>query len=157
VPFPHGCENTVRLFVSTPKSEGFRQVFLQRPSILGGTANSLGPISWSPNRRWLLVEFGNWCYDCDGGGLGVLLYDKATGKVVIPNLTHLAETTLKQKSCWMDLLMIDGFDASSRVHLHLTDAFEEGEDQTETHCFHGTEEWTFDPANGTLHSIAAHQ
>ncbi|HEY6412804.1 MAG TPA: hypothetical protein VIX42_03915 [Edaphobacter sp.] len=156
VPFPHGCENTVRLFVSTQKSAGFHQVFLQRPSDLDGNANSLGPIIWSPNKRWLLVEFEQGCYGCDGGGIGVLLYDRTTGKVVIPNLPHLAETTLNQKSCWMDLRKIDGFDASSRVHLHLADAFEEGEDQTETYCFKGTEEWTFDPADGTLRSVTAH-
>jgi hypothetical protein len=155
-PFPHGCENTVRLFVSTSKSEGFRQVFLLRPSVPDGTANSLAPISWSPNGRWLLAEFGNWCYGCDGGGIGVLLYDRTTGKVVFPDLTHIAETTLKQKSCWIRILRIQGFDASSRIHLHLADDIAEGDDQPETHCFKGTEEWAFDPADGTLRSVAAH-
>lgn len=153
---PLRCENTVRLFVSTQKSAGFHQVFLQRPSDLDGTANSLGPIGWSPNKRWLLVEFGNWFYASDAGDLSVLLYDRTSGKVVIPDLTHLAETTLNQKSCWIRLLKIDGFDASSRVRLHLADDIAEGDDQPETHCFHGTEVWTFDPADGTLQSVAAH-
>jgi hypothetical protein len=155
VPFPHGCENTVRLFVFTPKSAGFRQVFLQRPSDLDGNANSLGPIAWSPNKRWLLVEFEDACYGCDGGGIGILIYDKTTDKVVIPDLSHIAETTLKQKSCYARLLHIDGFDNSSRVHIHLADDTDEAEDQPYTHCFHGTEEWIFDPTYGTLQLLAS--
>ena len=72
---PVGCHNTVRLFVSTPGQGGFRQVFMQKASIFDGTANSLGPNSWSPDGRWLLVEFAQESYASDCCGIAVLLYD----------------------------------------------------------------------------------
>jgi hypothetical protein len=150
---PLMCENTVRLFVSTQNSTRFHQVFTQKPSPLGGTANSLGPNSWSPDGRWLLVEFGRWFYDSDAGGLNILLYDKRKGKIVSPDLTHIVQTIRKQ-GCSIRLIKIIGFDASSRVRLQLPDNIEEGEDQPATHCFQNTEEWALNPASETMQLIS---
>jgi hypothetical protein len=147
------CENTVRLFVSTQNSAGFHQVFMQKPSPFGGTANSLGPNSWSPDGRWLLVEFGRWFYDSDAGGLNILLYDKRNGKVVSPNLTRIVEANRKRQ-CSIMIVKVIGFDASSRVRLQLADNIEEGEDQPETHCFRGTEEWALNPTSETLQLVS---
>jgi hypothetical protein len=148
VPQPN-CENTVRLFVSTSNGSDFRQVFMERPSLLAGTANSLGPIGWSPNGRWLLVEFGNWWYDADGGGLGVLLYDRQNNRVLMPDLPLLVRKSLKQ-DCSIELFEVLGFDASSHVLLRLADSYDEGDDQPQTHCFRGVEDWSVDPARGTI-------
>jgi hypothetical protein len=149
---PRTCENTVRLFVSTQDSVGFHQVFMQKPSALGGTANSLAPNSWSPDQRWLLVEFGNWFYGSDAGGIDLMLYDNKAGKIVSPDLTRMIKVTLKRE-CSIRLIKIIGFDASSRVRLELAEDTDEGEDQPRTHCFHGTEEWAMDPQNETMQPV----
>jgi hypothetical protein len=152
---PLSCENTVRLFVSSGNSAGFRQVFLQKPSDLGGTANSLWPNSWSPDGRWLLVEFGNWFYASDAGGLDILLYDNRNGKIVSPDLTSIIQTTLRRE-CSIRLLKLIGFDASSRVHLKLSDDTYEGDEQPRTNCFHEAEEWILDPAEETIRPMKSH-
>lgn len=152
---PLGCENTVRLFVATQDSADFRQVFMQKPSVLGGTANSLGPNSWSPDGRWLLVEFGNWFYASDAGGIDILLYDNRNGKIVSPDLTRIIKTTLRRE-CSIRVVKVIGFDAISRVHLKLADDTEEGEDQPKTHCFHEAQEWVLDPGSKTIQPISAH-
>jgi hypothetical protein len=153
VPRPN-CENTVRLFVSTPGGLGFRQVFMERPSLLAGTANSLGPIGWSPNGRWLLVEFGNWWYDADGGDLAVLLYDSQNDRILIPDLSLLIQRNLKQE-CSIELFEILGFDASSHVLLRLADSYDEGDDQPQSHCFRKIEDWSIDPARDTIKRVSA--
>ncbi len=150
---PLTCENTVHLFVSTKNSADFRQVFMQKPSPLGGTANSVGPNSWSPDGRWLLVEFDKWFYDSDAGGLDVLLYDMRRGEIVSPDLTRIVQTKRKQE-CSIKVIKVIGFDASSRVRLQLADNIEEGEDQPSTHCFRKTEEWALDPAHQTVQFIS---
>ncbi len=152
-PRPSMCENTIRLFVSIQNSAGFHQVFMKKPSPLGGTANSLGPNSWSPNGRWLLVEFGCWFYDSDAGGLDILLYDKRKSKVISPDLIRIVQANRKQ-NCSIRVIKVIGFDALSRVRLQLADNIEEGEDQPETHCFHGTEEWALNPTNETIQLIS---
>jgi hypothetical protein len=90
---PLECGNTVRLMVSTPNSVGFRQVFMQRPSTLVGTATSLGPIGWSPNERWLLVEIADFFYASDAGGIGVLLYDRKNDKILLRISVALSKRT----------------------------------------------------------------
>jgi hypothetical protein len=152
---PQFCKNTVRLFVSTPGLAGFRQVYMEKPSDLGGTANSLGPINWSPDGRWLLVEFGNWFYGSDAGGLDILLYDNKRRKMITPDLTRIFKTKLNQE-CSIRVVNIIGFDAASRIHLKLADDVEEGEDQPTTHCFHDVEEWALDPSSQTLQPISPH-
>ena len=47
------------------------------------------------------------------------------------------------------------FDASSRIHLRLADFIDEGDDEPQTHCFHGEEEWVLDLKKGTMHPIIA--
>ena len=89
---PKGCLNTIRLFVSAQRSVGFRQVFVEKGSQFNGTANSLGPISWSPNGQWLLVEFANGFYESDAGSISILLYDSGNDKVVEPDFNHMLKT-----------------------------------------------------------------
>lgn len=150
------CENTIRLFVSTPDRAGFRQIFLQKPSLMEGTANSLGPIGWSPNGRWLLVEYGNWWEGGDGGGITVLLYDRQKGKVLIPDLQSLVRRNLK-KECSIDVFEVLGFDALSHVLLRLADSYDEGDDQPQSHCFREIEDWSIDPRRDTIERVTARQ
>jgi len=152
---PVGCLNTVRLFVSTDESKRFQQVYVEKGSLLGGTANSLGPISWSPNGRWLLVAFANGYYASDAGGLSILLYDRTKRRVILPDLSRLLTTAL-QKECSIRVGMPFSFDALSRVHLRLADSVAEGDEEPTTHCFQGQEEWVFDPGRGTMHSTSVH-
>ena len=133
---PVGCLNTVRLFVSTQRSRRFQQVYVDKGSPIGGTANSLGPLSWSPDGRWLLVAFGNWYYASDAGGLSILLYDTTKHRVILPDLHHLVLTAL-QKECSMRTGMPFTFDPLSRVHIRLADDVDEGDEEPTTHCFVG--------------------
>ncbi len=149
------CENTVRLFVSFPGVEGFRQVFLQKPSVVDGTANSLGPIGWSPNGRWLLVEYGNWWYDSDAGARTVLLYDRQKDRASIPDLRRLIRRSLKRE-CSITVSDVVGFDASSHVLLRLADRSEEGDDQPQSRCFRKVEQWSIDPERGTIKRVSGH-
>ena len=137
---PGSCENTVRLFVATTnlltrvrptrRPAAFREVFRQAPpGGAGAAATSLGPIAWSPNHRWLLVEFGDWYYDSDAGGTAVLLYDRRSNKAFLPDLNSLA-TAAQNRPCFVHLVSIVGFTARSRVRLQLADAYEVGEGRT---------------------------
>lgn len=137
------CRNTVRLYVSGAKW-GYREVFEQKPSEAEGTANSLGPVAWSADGCWLLVEFGNWWYESDAGGLGVLLYDRVLEKVTVVNLGEVFERMLR-RDCSIAVLAVRGFDRFSRVRLRVTDAADEGDVGPVTHCFRGQEEWAMEP------------
>lgn len=75
---PDACENVATLHISGPGTV-FRSVFVQRPSIRNGTANSLAPHAWSADNRSLLVERGRCDYASDFGGLDILLFDSRTG------------------------------------------------------------------------------
>ena len=153
---PGECLNTVRLFVATQKSQRFQQVYVEKGSSFDGRANSLRPISWSPNGRWLLVAFGNWYYASDAGGVSILLYDTTKQRVILPNLRLLVKTALK-KECSLQVGMPFSFDAFSRVHLRLADDVDEGDDEPNTHCFRGQEEWVFDPETRTMQSTFSPQ
>ena len=153
---PGECLNTVRLFVATQKSQRFQQVYVEKGSSFDGRANSLRPISWSPNGRWLLVAFGNWYYASDAGGVSILLYDTTKERVILPNLRLLVKTALK-KECSLQVGMPFSFDAFSRVHLRLADDVDEGDDEPNTHCFRGQEEWVFDPETRTMQSTFSPQ
>jgi len=140
-----GCQNTVRLFVATSRRGEFREVFHQRPSTQVGSATSLGPVGWSPDGRWLLVEVGDWYYASDAGGLGILLYDRQSHTILRPQLDRLILKALKQP-CPVLITQILDFDASSRVRLTLADQVEAGDTEPGSHCFHRGEEWLLDPA-----------
>ncbi len=146
---PAGCHNTVRLFVASGPTTTFEQVFMQEASDLGGTANSLGVIAWSPDGRWLLVERGTWFYASDAGARDVLLYDALNRKITLPNLGRMLKRVLKQ-SCDFKVGERMTLDVLSQVHLQLADSIEEGEDTPRTHCFRGSEEWVFSPSSGTM-------
>jgi hypothetical protein len=138
------CENTVRLFVSV--NEGpYKQVFSQAPSLTSGTANSLGPVAWSPDGRWLAVEFGNWFYASDNASLGLLLYDRRTPATRAPDFIKQIERALG-KTCSVELRSIAGFDSRGRVVLRVADRPDE-----EGHvsgCVRGTVDWLYDPGSG---------
>jgi hypothetical protein len=136
-------------FVATQGSTSFQQVYVEKGSSLLGTANSLMPISWSPDGRWLLVAFSNWYYASDAGGLSFLLYDTTKRRIILPDLHHLVLTALK-KECSIRTSMSFSFDALSRVHLRLADDVEEGDEEPKTHCFQGQEEWIFEPRRNTM-------
>jgi hypothetical protein len=152
---PVECLNTVRLFVSTQSSKRFQQVYVEKGSSLRGTANSLGPIGWSPDGRWLLVGFGHWSYESDGGGLSILLYDTTEVRVILPDLGLLVAKALKKK-CSIRTGMPFRFDTLSRVHFQLADYVDEGEEEPNTHCFRGQEEWVFNPRKGTIQAASTH-
>ncbi len=149
---PGRCLNTVRLFIATSKSQSFKQVYLNKGSSFGGTANSLLSISWSADGRWLLVAFENYFYASDAGGVSVLLYDRKRQQAISPDIGLLVKTALK-KDCSIWIGMPFSFDTLSRVHLRLADHVDEGDEEPNTHCFNGQGEWIFNPERGTVQSI----
>ncbi len=149
------CQTEVRLFVSEPGQKGFRQVYDLKPSEAEGTLNSLGPVSWSPDGRWLLIEFGNWWEGSDAGGLEVLLYDRHAKNISITDLPSIIRRTLNRE-CSITIVSVIGFNASSQVLLRLADSTDEGETEPLTHCFQGTEDWRIDPQRSSAFHLAGH-
>jgi hypothetical protein len=128
---------------------------LENGSSLRGTANSLEPIGWSPDERWLLVVYRTGSYESDAGGLSILLYDTTERRVIMPDLGHLVSTALKKK-CSIRIAMPFRFDTLSRVHLRLADDVNDGDEESNTHCFQGQEEWLFSPREGTTRPASIH-
>ena len=145
------CGNTVRLFVAERGSKS-HQVYLQEPSVATGNANSLGPVQWSSDSRWLLVERGNWWYESDAGATDFLLYDRKTGHVTAPNFVMAIEKQLR-KRCETRVLSVIGFDKGNRVLLGLADNQEEGDDKPSTDCFADSTDWAFDPQNSSVSAV----
>jgi hypothetical protein len=135
------CENRAELFISV-RGATFKSVFTQAPSQQNGTATSLGPVAWSPNSRWLAVERGLWFYNSDAGGVGLLLYDTESGKVVTPEVEIAIQDALG-KRCGLRY-GITGFDARNRIKLEVTDWKDKLGDQ-QSDCIQGTAEWLLDP------------
>ena len=145
----------MRLFISAPGQKGFRQVYDLKPSEVEGTLNSLGPVGWSPDGRWLLIEFGNWWEGSDPGGLGVLLYNSHTKNVSSMDLPSLIRRTLNRE-CSITVVSVIGFNASSQVLLRLADSTDEGEAEPLTHCFEGTESWRIDLQRSSAFHLTGH-
>jgi hypothetical protein len=146
-----GCGNTVRLFASS-NSRPYRLVFSQSPSVSSGTADSLGPVAWSPDNRWLAVEFGYWFYASDNASLGLLLYDGQTHAIRRPDVIGKIERRLGKK-CSLGLRSVIGFDSRSRVVLRVSDWVDEVGDSS--HCIRGTANWLYDPVTGATNPVAA--
>lgn len=138
------CENTVRLFISL-NDLPYSLVFAQPPSVKSGTANSLGPVAWSADDRWLAVEFGFWFYASDYGSLGLLLYDSRTRKTSTPDVLKQVERTLGMH-CSLDLRSVAGFDSRSRVVLRVAD-WRDDEGHA-SNCIQGVADWLYDPVAG---------
>jgi hypothetical protein len=143
------CENRAELFISVQGSP-FKSVFTQAASQQNGAATSLGPVAWSPNSRWLVVERGLWFYGSDAGGNGVLLYDTQSGKVTTPEIEIAIQNRLG-KRCVLRY-GITGFDAQNRVKLQVADWIDEL-DGPLSDCIHGEAEWLLDPI--TLTALAS--
>lgn len=142
------CGNTAVLFISGQDSKP-RAVFTQKPDINeGGTAGSLGPIGWSSDSRWLLVEQGLWWYASDSGGLGVLVYDAREDRVSAPDVLGAIAHKF-DKGCSLDVVSIIGFDRQDRIIVRVSDAHsdEEVDTQTQSPCITmpgGTADWLYD-------------
>jgi hypothetical protein len=149
---PVECENTVRLFISS-NGAPFKPVFTQTPSVTTGTANSLGPVAWSPNGRWLAVEFGFWFYASDNGSLGLLLYDSRTGVASTPRVIEKIERALG-KNCSLRLRSVVGIDPLNRVVLRVADSWDE--EGRESFCIKETGDWLLDPATGRVQPLSVH-
>ena len=139
------CGNTVRLFTSANNS-AYTLVFTQAPSVTSGTANSLGPVAWSPDGRWLAVEFGIWFYASDNASLDLLLYDSRTKAVKIPHVIEQIERRLG-KPCSLDLRSVAGFDSRGRAVLRVADQLDD--EGHASKCIRGIADWLYDPATGS--------
>ncbi len=131
----------------------FHQVLVQKPSVEEGTGSSLGPVAWSPDGRWLLVEGTNSQYSSDAYSMIPLLYDRQTGSVSTPDLDRLVQRTLR-KACSLTVRSVLGFSTSSHVLLSLADTVDVGDLEPQTHCLHGAETWALDPLRSTAHPQA---
>jgi hypothetical protein len=109
------CSNKSELFIQTDGS--FKSVFSQDASQQNGTANSLGPVAWSPDSRWLLVERGLWFYASDYGAIGLLLYDTRMKRATVPDV-DAAIHLIAGNGCEL-VYRIVGFDARNRVQLQV--------------------------------------
>jgi len=149
------CGNTVQLFISA-NNRPYRLAFTQAPSAINGTADSLGPVAWSPDGRWLAVEFGIWVYGSDSASLALLLYDSHTQATKTPEVIKQIEHRLG-KRCFLGLRSVVGFDSRSRVMLRVADWIDE--EGRSSSCIpgpqSGTANWLYDPATGRASPGAA--
>jgi len=139
------CRNRADLFIST-RGAPFKLVFTQMASEKNGTATSLGPVGWSPDSRWLVVERGLLFYESDSGGIGLLLYDTQSGKVSTPEVETAIQNTLRKRCALRYGIM--GFDGRNRVKLRVTDWVDELGDR-QSQCIRGAAAWLFDPISLT--------
>jgi hypothetical protein len=140
------CGNTVRLFAAA-NNRTYRLVFTQAPSVRGGTANSLGPVAWSPDGRWLAVEFGIWFYASDNASLALLMYDSRTAATKAPDVISQIERRIG-KGCSLSLRSVGGFDSRGRVVVKVADQIDE--EGRGSKCIAGTGNWSYDPATGAV-------
>lgn len=140
------CGNTVRLFISA-NNRPYRLAFIQAPSMMNGTADSLGPVAWSSDGRWLAVEFGIWVYGSDSASLALLLYDSRTQATKTPAVIKQIEHRLG-KRCFLGLRSVVGFDSRSRVVLRVADWIDE--EGLSSNCIRGTADWLYDPVGGKV-------
>jgi hypothetical protein len=140
---PQPCANTSHLYVDG------KVVYTLR-SDQGHTANSLGPVAWSPDSRHLLVEAGLWDHISDTGALKVLLYNLESGKMTEPD-TLSAIKRKAGRNCAPSIAEISGFDHNSRIRLWIAD---HGDEEGPTsYCFENPQQWSYDPATGAARRI----
>jgi hypothetical protein len=139
------CQNSAELLISV-RGAAFRPVFTQAPSNENGTASSLGPVAWSANSRWLVVERGLWSYSSDAFGLALLLYDTQSDKASTPDVSGAIQSAIG-KTCVLSYAIV-GFDAQNLVRLRVQDRLDEIGDR-ESQCFSNAVEWLFDPLSLT--------
>ena len=140
------CGNTTRLFVSF-NGASYTLAFSQSPSMETGTADSLRPIAWSPDGRWLAAEVGYWFYGSDNYSEGLLLYDSRTRATSTPDVLAQIEQVI-DSGCSLSLRSLAGFDSRGRVVLKVAD-LRDGENEG-SHCIQGTAEWLLDPATNRV-------
>jgi beta-glucosidase len=141
-----GCENTARLYVDG-------KLVLVKPTVpMGANVGSLLPLAWSPNSRWLLVEYGAYVYASDAGGIDFYLYDAAMGTVKHPHVAKAVEHRKADRKCQLYAVGPAGFDAENRMRFYVDDQAEV-DGQRLSYCIEGEEQWSYDPATGTVRRI----
>jgi hypothetical protein len=148
--YANGCANTSTLFVDG------KPVFVQTPEEPNGNANSLGPVAWSPDSRWLLVERGLWVYASDFGATSLMLYDARTATIQKPDVPAAIARKLRKK-CVIGFSEMIGFDNRNRAHVRVGNWYDEGEEEPVTKCLNGVEEWVFDPLTKQVRRATTHR
>ena len=140
------CENTARLFVDG-------KLVLDKPTVpMHANAGTIAPIAWSRDGRWLVIEYGEYFYASDFGGIDLFLYDAASGKVRHPNVIRSIERGHSGKRCKLDLGGVSGFDSRNQLRIYVHD-YAEADGQRNSYCIDDSEEWSYDPVTGAVRRI----
>ena len=140
------CRTNARLLVSSGKLP-FETAFVEKTSKEDDAAVSLGPIAWSRNSRWLVVERAAGYYASDFGAVDFVLYDSNTKKSTTPDVLGAIAKKMG-KHCVLTYRSFGGFDGRNRLILRIADW--QNADERQTTCIEGTAEWLFDPVTAEV-------
>ncbi len=142
--FSQPCRTKAQLFISS-RGASFKVAFLEQTSVKDDAAVSLGPVGWSPNSRWLVVERAAGYWASDFGGLDFVLYDSTRQKVSTPDVLGAIGKSIG-KHCVLDYRSFHGFDASNRLIVRVADSHDE--EGRGTSCIADAADWLFNPVTG---------
>jgi hypothetical protein len=136
------CENTATLYISALGSPFKAMYTLRHASPEDPTLGSLGPAGWSSDNRWLFVESGWWYYGSDCCGIGVVLYDAVSNKIVEPDILG-AVLRKTGNGCDVGYQGFVGFSADNQIILSI--GYSKDGEGGEVSCGTGSADWLFDP------------
>ena len=123
------CENTSRLFVAGPRSDGFRQVVTLLPKAEPEpSGNDLSLVDWSPIGHRLLIAEGLFWYGGDSGRIVIRIYDADSHKLSDESFVEEAFCKHAGKEC-IGVFEPTGFSKDDGITVNAGPYFDVGEDQ----------------------------
>jgi hypothetical protein len=123
------CENTSRLFVAGPRSDGFRQVVTLLPKAEPEpSGNDLSLVDWSPKGHRLLIAEGLIWYGGDSGRIVIRIYDADSHKLSDESFVEEAFRKHAGKEC-IGVFEPTGFSKDDGITVKAGPYFDVGEDQ----------------------------
>lgn len=149
------CQNTSRLFVSSPNSEKFSEVLVVKPTpeALG---NSIDLVDWSPDGRLLLFTQGSWQWGSDAGGMMVRIYDVESASLSREFLVDEAFGKYVGRKC-AGVFHPTGFSPKGQIVVTAAPFFDVGEDKpVKDSCVQQEGFWLIDTATLAANKLPVH-
>jgi len=141
------CENTSRLFVAGPRSDGFRQVMTLLPKAEPEpSGNDLSLVDWSPKGHRLLIAESLFWYGGDSGRIVIRIYDADSHKLSDESSVEEAFRKHAGKEC-IGVFEPTGFSKDGGIIVRAGPYFDEGEEQPRVDsCVARKDLWLIGPA-----------
>jgi hypothetical protein len=127
-------------------SSPFKAAKVLQTSRTDDVFESLAPIAWSPDSRWLVVEH-LWASYGDAFGITPFIYDATARRVLAPDILSSIQKHLGN-GCGLEYRSFDGFDSQNRLIVSVADwKDEEGQGSS---CIDRNARWIFDPITSAV-------